>query len=119
MSAAEGFREGTMIVLELKDVPLVMLDAVEGKFEFSMADASESPAAAAMTCGLNGLADELVKLPFLERCMPFTMLVFRWWLFASASIDPPLVLPLYSRGDKLAGCPCDSEKAALRPAKKD
>jgi hypothetical protein len=68
-----------MIVLELKDVPLVMLDAVEGKFEFSMADASESPAAAAaITCGLNGLADVLVKLPFLERCMPLTMLVFRW-----------------------------------------
>lgn len=78
LSAAEGLREGTRVVLELKDVPLVMLDAVEGKFEFSMADASESPAAAAITCGLSGLADELVKLPFLERCMPLTMLVFRW-----------------------------------------
>lgn len=76
MSAAEGLREGMNVVFELKEVPLVILDAPEEKFESPMTDASaQSSPAAAIICGLSGLLDELPKLPFLDRCMPLTMLV--------------------------------------------
>lgn len=61
-------------MLELKEVPLAMLDMVDGvgaKDESPMPAASVlSPPAAAIICGLSGLVEALAKLPFLECCMP-------------------------------------------------
>jgi hypothetical protein len=77
LSAADEVRSGKTVELELKDVPTVMPDR-EGANGESPIDASVRPApTAAIICGLSGLLEELAKLPFLECCMPWTMLVWR------------------------------------------
>lgn len=67
LSAALGARSGTNVVFELKEAPLLMLDILD------MVDAGGSPIldtsgqsapAAAIICGLNGLAEDV--LPFLD-----------------------------------------------------
>ncbi len=77
-SAAEDVRSGTTVVLELNEVPLDMPEKEGANCESLIFDASDLAApAAAMICGLNGLFEELATLPFLECCIPCTILVCR------------------------------------------
>jgi len=76
LSAADDVRSGRTVVLELNDVPFVIPDREGANVVSDIMDASVRPApAAAIICGLNGLFEELAKLPSLECCMPWTMLV--------------------------------------------
>ena len=98
--AVEG-RSGTKVAFELKDEPLM-----DPKVESPILDASGlSPPAAAIICGLSGLVEE-AKLPFLECCMPWTMLVCR--LCALSLVNLP---PLSRRGESAEFCACWSDEA--------
>lgn len=101
--AVDG-RSGTKVVFELKDEPFM-----DPKVESPILDASGlSPPAAAIICGLSGLVEE-AKLPFLECCMPWTMLVCLWWAFESV-----VNLPAFSRrGESAEFCACWSDDALL------
>ena len=97
-------RSGIKVAFELKDEPLM-----DPKEESPILDASSlSPPAAAIICGLSGLVEE-AKLPFLECCMPWTMLVCRWCAFESVVNLPPLS----RRGESAEFCACWSEDTLL------
>jgi hypothetical protein len=70
-------RSGTSVALELKVLVLVMLGDVDANDGSPVTDASGLSAPAdAIIWGLSRLVG-LAKLPFLECCMPCTMLVCR------------------------------------------
>jgi hypothetical protein len=70
-------RSTTNVEFEVKEPPLATLDEEAANDESPIVDASDfSPPAAAIIWGLSGLV-ELAKLPFLECCMPWTILVCR------------------------------------------
>jgi hypothetical protein len=93
---AADARSGTKVAFELKDEPLM-----DPKLESPIFDASDlSPPAAAIICGLNGLVEE-AKLPFLECCMPWTILVCRWCALSVVNLPP-----LSRRGESAEFCAC-------------
>lgn len=74
---AADSRSFTSVVLELKVLELVMLGDVDANADSPVMGASGLSAPAdAIICGLSRLVG-LAKLPFLECCMPCTMLVCR------------------------------------------
>jgi hypothetical protein len=81
---------------------------MDPKLESPILDASDlSPPAAAIICGLNGLVEE-AKLPFLECCMPWTILVCRWCALSVVNLPP-----LSRRGESAEFCACWSDEAPL------
>lgn len=83
---------------------------VEAKIGSPIPDTSEDFApAAAIKAGLSGLL--LARLPFLECCTPWTMLVCRLCDFESASR-----LPGCNRGESVLGKPYESGDIGVRPA---
>jgi hypothetical protein len=79
---------------------------MDPKVESPILDASGlSPPAAAIICGLSGLVEE-AKLPFLECCMPWTMLVCRWCALSVVNLPP-----FSRRGECAEFCACWSDEA--------